>query len=83
MSEDLKISSEYLNELIIECGRRSVGKLLNKLEIFESDERLKQLCKNTLYESFREFRDLLIAHNKGINISVIKFQSKDHPTHEE
>lgn len=72
--ETLQIDSEYLDELIDYVGRSTVGKILKRFEIIQDKDLLKASTKELIYESFRSFRDLLIAHNKGLQIH--QFQLK-------
>lgn len=70
MSKDLKVNQEYLDELIKEVSRRVVGKVMRRCDLFEVEKTVKEEIKNLIYEGFREFGDLLYAHNAGLNISV-------------
>lgn len=72
----VQIDEEYLGELIAECGKRTVGKLMKRHDLFGSNGPLKSVSKEIVYEGFREFRDLILAHNKGLNISIMQFKTK-------
>ena len=76
-NKTLQINSEYLDELIDYVGRSAVGKILKRFEIIQNKDILKVSTKELIYESFRSFRDLLIAHNKGLQIH--QFQIKTQP----
>jgi len=76
----LKISDEYLEELISIRSKNLVGKVLKRFEIFDDKETIKSSCKELIYEEFRTLRDLLVAHNKGLNITVLKFVKKSEGT---
>ena len=76
MSKSLQISEEYLEELIDFCGRASCGKILKRFEIVPDRDILKGLVKELIYEGFRNFKDLLRAHNKGLNITQFKVKVK-------
>jgi len=76
MSKSLQISEEYLEELIDFCGRASCGKILKRFEIVPDRDMLKGLVKELIYEGFRNFKDLLRAHNKGLNITQFKVKAK-------
>ncbi len=76
MSKVLQINEAYLQELIEQVSKRVVGKVLKRHDIFEVEKRVKDLTKELIYEGFREFRDLVIAHNEGLNISVFNFKTK-------
>jgi len=67
--KELRISEEYLTELISYCSRSCVGKVLKRYEIIANKDILKSTIKELIYESWRDFRDLLEAHNKGLNIT--------------
>ncbi len=77
MSEEmkfLKITESYLKELIDYSGRSLCGKLLKRFEIIEDRKTLKDTVRELIYEEMRHFRDLLIAHNKGLDIQIFKFK---------
>ncbi len=74
----LKIQEEYLDELSSHISRSLVGKVLKRFEIIENKEILKAIVREQIYEEFRQFKDLLVAHDKGINISIIEFKSSQH-----
>lgn len=75
--EYLKIDEAYLEELIDYCGRNSCGKILKRFEIIENREILKSETKELIYEGFRLLRDLIYAHNKGLDMSTFKFDRKE------
>ena len=75
MSKDLKISSEYLEELIDYVSSSLVGKVLKRFEILENKNIIKSDCRELIYEQFRQLRDLILAHNKGLDITQFKFKS--------
>jgi hypothetical protein len=77
---ELKISEEYLIELINYCSRATCGKIMKRHEILQGqNEAIKLATKELIYEGFRELRDLVIAHNKGRDITIFKFKNKNHP----
>jgi hypothetical protein len=75
--ETLQIDSEYLDELIDYVGRSAVGKILKRFEIIPDKDLLKSSTKELIYESFRAFRDLLVAHNKGLQIHQFQLKTKE------
>ena len=75
--ETLQIDSEYLDELIDYVGRSTVGKVLKRHEIIQDRDLLKASTKELIYEGFRSFRDLLLAHNKGLQIKQFQFKTKE------
>ena len=80
----LKISESYLEELISLGASKLAGKSMKRFELFTDNETnvvenaklLKKEVKELVYESFRDFRDLLIAHNYGLNASVTIIKKK-------
>ena len=77
MSEEtkfLKITESYLKELIDYCGRSLCGKLLKRFEIIEDRNVLKDNARELIYEEYRTFEKLLIAHNKGLDLQIYKFK---------
>ena len=74
--ETLQINSVYLDELIDYVGRSAVGKILKRFEIIQDKDMLKASTKELIYESFRAFRDLLVAHNKGLQIHQFQLKTK-------
>ena len=74
---NLEISEEYLEELIDFCGRATCGKILKRFEIVPDRTILKGLVKELIYEGFRNFKDLLKAHNKGLHITQFNLKFKE------
>jgi len=74
MSKILTIREDYLKELIDYTSKALVGKLLKRFEIIDSKEIIKVDSKELIYEEFRQLRDLIIAHNKGLDISIFDFK---------
>jgi hypothetical protein len=70
------INSEYLEQLLSTQGRALVGKLLKRHEICSDPTILKSETKELVYESFREFKALLEAHQYGYEMSVFEFTTK-------
>ena len=75
-SKNLTITSEYLDELIDFCGRAACGKILKRFEIVSDRDTLKGLVKELIYENFRAFKDLIIAYDKGFEITQFNFKTK-------
>jgi hypothetical protein len=69
------VDSDYLKQLISEQSKKLVGKTLKRHEICGNPQILKQEVKELIYESYREFFDLIEAHNYGLDASVFKFTS--------
>jgi uncharacterized protein with HEPN domain len=70
----LKITPEYLEELINFESSKLVGKAMKRFEILGERDSIKKELKELIYESFRDIRDLIIAHNKGLDITVFEFK---------
>lgn len=70
----LNISEEYLQELIEYVSSNTVGKVLKRIEIIDDTQLLKKEVKELLYEQFRFFKDLLEAHNRGLDIQIYNFK---------
>ncbi len=85
----LTIKEDYLKELIDYCSSSLVGKLMKRFEVFddtnykeESKEAwfrktIKKEAKELIYESYRNFKELVISHDKGIDISIFSFKRPD------
>jgi len=75
MSRELKLSEDYLKELLDYVGSSTVGKVMKRHEILgDRTDMVKLATKELIYEGFRELRDLIIAHDKGRNITIFKFK---------
>lgn len=72
---EIKISQEYLKEAIDYVSSALAGKLLKRFEIISDTNLLKSIAKELIYEHFRYLRDLLIAYNRGYELSVFKFKT--------
>ena len=83
VNKELKIDNKYLDELISLVSGKLVGKSMKRFEIFNNIGSIKADIKELIYESYRDFRDLLEAHNEGINVTIFKFKSKDNLTHKQ
>ncbi len=73
---ELKLTTEYLQELIEYEGASLVGKLLKRFEIIHNTDILKSSVKELVYEEFRHLRDLLIAGGRGLEQTHFTFKSK-------
>lgn len=76
MEDELKLSRRYLDELIDFESKKMVGKMLKRYETIPDKETLKGQLKELVYESYRDFKDLILAYQKGYEISVYKFTNK-------
>jgi hypothetical protein len=81
---------EYLDELLPIESSKLVGKTLKRLEILfpekeNYDEKkvnaiipiLKRELKELIYEEFRNMEDIFLAYKKGLEVTHIKFISKE------
>ena len=81
--EILRIDSDYLRELFDYMGKSLCGKILKRFEILDNKEAIKADAKELIYEEFRQLRDLINAHNRGLNITQFKLTPKEgDQTHE-
>lgn len=75
-NRELKVNETYLKELIDYVSSSLVGKALKRFEILDDKEAIKKETKELIYEEFRHFRDLIIAHNKGLDITIFKLKKE-------
>jgi len=68
------LDEDYLKELIEYTSKSLVGKILKRFEIIENKEVIKADTKELIYEEFRQLRDLVYAHTRGLNITQVKFK---------
>ncbi len=69
--EEYTISKEYLDELLDKSARTLVGTLLKKVEVLEKEQALspnlfKSLSKETVYEHFRNLKELVKSFSYGV-----------------
>lgn len=76
LPEKLTIPTKALDELLNFHSSKTVGKVLKRLEISDNKEVIKTQIKEILYESHRDLRDLLIALNYGLEISIFNLNNK-------
>ena len=74
MGRIFQIEEDYLKELIDYAGKALVGKILKRFEIIENRDIIKSDTKELVYEEFRSLSDLIIAHNRGLNITQFNFK---------
>jgi len=74
MGRVFQIEEDYLKELLDYAGKALVGKILKRFEIIDNRDIIKTDTKELVYEEFRQLRDLVIAHNRGLNISQFHFK---------
>jgi len=76
MGKVYSISQEYFDQLLDESSRRMVGKILKRYEICPDPTILKSEIKETIYETTRELKALIEAHQFGYEQNVWKFVPK-------
>lgn len=72
--ETLKITETYLGELIDFCTRKTIGKILKKVDILSDRDILKKIIKESIYEEFRELKYLIQAYNRGEELIFHQFK---------
>ena len=61
-----EITEEFLNKIIERSARSLVGKACKRFEILEKKEDIKRAIKELVYESYREFKELVKSFNYGV-----------------
>lgn len=72
--KSITITERYLKESVDYISSSLVGKLLKRFEILEDKNQIKAEAKELIYEEFRHLRDILLAFEKGREISIFKFK---------
>jgi hypothetical protein len=73
MDNKLKLTEEALNFIIDQESRKTVGIVLKRFEMIEDKVILKKEIKETLYEAFRNLRDMIRVNGKeSINLTNTK-----------
>lgn len=70
---ELKITEEYLNELINFSAKKCIGIILKRIDILEDRKALKDVVKECIYEQHRNIKDLIKAYNRGEELTIYKF----------
>ena len=78
--KELKITEGDFKELISSCGNDTCGKILKRIDDIGNKEALKVCVKELVYEGFRNFKHLLKAYNKGAEVTLINFKSRQGET---
>lgn len=73
--KQIVISEEYLKQLVDYCSRSCVGKIMKRMEILTDINAIKLESKELVYESFRQFRELLQAYQVGKEITSFTFKN--------
>ena len=74
MGKIFQLEEEYLKELMDYTGKSLVGKILKRFEIIENRDIIKSDIKELIYEEIRQLRDLIVAHNRGLNLTQFNFK---------
>lgn len=77
----IRITEQFLNNLLSHQTNVLMGKILKRIEIFENREDLKKSVKEILAEWVREIKYHLYSFNSGIESFEFKFK-KENPTKE-
>jgi hypothetical protein len=70
----IQLEEEYFKELTDYVGRSLCGKILKRFEILEEKDKIKAEVKELIYEEIRQLRDLIYAHNRGLQITQFDFK---------
>lgn len=71
---ELNLTVESLNNLTDFASNKAVGKIMKRFEIIDNKDVLKKEIKELLYESFRDYRDLIVSAGVGLEPTVFKFK---------
>lgn len=63
------ISKEYLRELLKSSSTGLVGKMMKRFELSSNLPEIKNQSRELVYETFRDFSNLLDAHQNGVEQS--------------
>jgi calcineurin-like phosphoesterase family protein len=75
--EILKISDKALEDLVNFYSRKLVGKVCKRFEIIKNNhDLLKEDVKELIYESFRDFKDVVVAYNTGKEVLLVEFKKE-------
>ena len=76
--EKITIVKEFFDELMDFEARSLVGKLLKRIELFDDKDTLKKAIKEVTYEEIRNLKNILEAHDKGLNaLKVYTFNKRE------
>ena len=73
--KEIKVTEQYLEDCIKYVGSSLVGKIMKRFELLEEKNDIKLQCKELVYEELRHFRDILLAYDKGRELTVFNFKS--------
>lgn len=70
------VTQSYLKKVIDFTSSSLVGKLLKRFEILDDKQDVKKVCKELIYEEFRQLRDLIIGYDQGVEDIKWEFKLK-------
>lgn len=73
--KEIRITEEYLKQLVDYVSSSLVGKLMKRFEILEDKNDIKASAKELIYEEMRTFRKLLLSYQEGRELVEFKFKS--------
>lgn len=76
-NKEIKLTESYLDEAITLASKSLVGKLLKRFEIIEDKNIIKAEARELIYENYRYLRDILLAFDKGRDITIFDFKTKN------
>ena len=72
------LTNDFLDRVIGDTSRSTVGKILKRVDLFSDKEVLKKDIKELIYEEYRGLKSLLEAHSDGLlNTRVVTFKSTE------
>jgi len=76
MGKQIIIEENELEDILKLCSSKLMGKVMKRFEIVQDVNVLKLEVKELIYEGYRDFRDILLASNRGHSVSIYKFKTK-------
>jgi len=80
----LKMDPNIVADIIDDCAKGTVGKLLKRIEICIDNVSLKAQARELIYEDYRALKSLLMVHAKSIAVAnnvlttrVVEFKSEN------
>ena len=80
MGKDLKVDFDYLKQMCDYSSTNLVGKICKRFEILDNKDAIKKDAKELIYEAFRDFRQIIVAHSMGQDIQIFKFKESKEPS---
>ncbi len=62
----LTVSEQFLDDAIKKHSRSLVGQCMKRFEILNDDNNKKKAVKELIYESFRQFKELIKSYTCGM-----------------